>query len=52
MEFGLEKCAKLKIISGKREITERNRIKKSGKNQNVWRKGKLHVLTNTGSGNH
>ena len=31
---------------------ERNRIGKSGQNQNAWRKGNLQVLWNIGNGHH
>ena len=30
----------------------RNRTRKSRKNKNAWRKGKLQVLGNIGSGHH
>ena len=43
LEYGTEKCTKFILRSGK---------KQSRKNQNTWRKGKLHVLGNIGSGHH
>ena len=50
MDFSIEKCALLILRSGKR--IGRNRTAKPRNNQNTWRKGKLQVLGNTGSGHH
>ena len=37
MEFGLPKCANLKMIGEKREKNGRNINAKSGKHKNSWR---------------
>ena len=50
MEFGIENSVMLIIKSEKKTSNERNRSAKSRKNPNSWKKGKLHVLGNTGSG--
>ena len=52
MEFGIEKCAMLKMKNGKQHMTEGIKLPKQGKNQNVQRKGKLQVLGNIGSGRY
>ena len=51
MEFEIGKCAKLTMKKWKRETTG-NKTTKSEKHENIWRKGKLHVPGNTGSGHH
>ena len=51
-EFRIEKRAMLIIKSEKKINTGRNIIAKQGKNQNVWREGKLQVLGSIGSGYH
>ena len=49
--FGIDKCA-LFIMKSEKVINRRNWTTKPRKNQKVWRKGKLQVLGNTGSGHH
>ena len=49
-EFGIEKCAKQTIKSGKLRNEWNYRIKK--KNQNAQRKGNLQILGNIESGHH
>ena len=51
-EFDIEKCAMPIMKSGKRQNYRRNKTAKSRKNQSAWRKGKLQVHGNIGSGHH
>ena len=48
MEFGIVKCAM--FIMKEETNNRRNGIAKSEKNPNAWRKGKLQVLWNIGTG--
>ena len=52
MEFIIKNYAILVMKKGKKTNNGRNRIVKSEKNQNTWRKGKLQVLGNIGIGHH
>ena len=52
MKFGVEKCTKLIMKSGKRQMTEGIELPNQEKNRNIRRKCNLQILGNIGSGHH
>ena len=51
MKLGIQICPKL-IMKRRMRNNSRNRTANSEKHQKTWRKGKLHVFGNIGSGHH
>ena len=50
MEFGIEKCAKLIMSSGKRNMSEGIEQPNQNEIRTLWKNGNLQILGNIGSG--